>query len=101
MAHSPAFHLQSTMFIQINRVRAHQGGAVIIDNVFIFGSDDSEMRAERKPRPIGGSTAAFAAREMSANRIATSAIFAARIRCGSYVLKSSRIRPPSRMRSRG
>ena len=93
MANTPSFHLEPARFVQIDRIRADQRGAVIINNILVLGADDSESGAEGEYRPIGCGAAAFGIGKSSANGVASATVFAARIRRRPHVLKPSRVRP--------
>ena len=53
IAQTPALHFQLGGLVEIDRARADQGSAIIVDNVFLSRADDPESRAERELRPIG------------------------------------------------
>ena len=93
---SPSPHFQSARLVQVNRIRANQCGAVIVDNKFFLRANDSEPSTERKPRPIGGGAAAFALSEASSDGISPAAVFAAGICSGPHVFDAARIRPVPR-----
>ena len=54
MAHAPLPHGDAAGFVKIDRVRADQRAAVIIDDVAVRSADDLKPCSERKVRPIRG-----------------------------------------------
>src|SRR5258707_15432908 len=87
------------MFIKIDRIRADQCRAIIIDDVFVVSPNNLETCAEREPRPIRGCAAALATSQMGSDSVPASAVLSAGICRGSHVLKPSRVKPSSRNRT--
>lgn len=79
MSHTPMMHVAARAFIKVDRVRADECAAVIIDDVFLAGADDAKARAERKVRPIRGGTFDLTGGKALANGVATAATFGMRV----------------------
>src|SRR4029077_14330541 len=72
MTHAPTAHLETTRFVEIDRVASNKRGPVIIDDVLFGAADDSEPCAERIARPIGRG-----AHDTTAGKICTDRVMAA------------------------
>src|SRR5205085_11143895 len=66
--------------------------SVVVDDKFFARADDPESRAEREPRPIGRGADHVAARQISAERISSSAFFNTRVSGCSHIGHASEMR---------
>jgi hypothetical protein len=80
VANSPSSHFQSRSFVEIDRVRADKCCAVVVNNKFLFGLDDSKFGSEWKARPIRGGAADEVPGKVIADSIAPPSRFATAIR---------------------
>src|SRR6476619_7966639 len=72
VTHAPAFHFQSCRLVEVNCVGADQGGAVIIDHIFLGGLHNLESSSEGKARPVGRGAANLPVGKVFANGVAAS-----------------------------
>jgi hypothetical protein len=92
MANAPAFHLQTSWLVKVDRFRAHQRRAVIVNNEFLLRIDDSKSRAERVARPVGCGTDHVASGQIHAEGIATAAAFCLGVGGGADMVPSANVR---------
>jgi hypothetical protein len=92
MANTPAFHLQTSWLVKVDRFRPHQRRAVIVNNEFLLRIDDSKSGAERVTRPVGCGTDHVASGQIHAEGIATAAAFCLGVGGGADMVPSAHVR---------
>ena len=75
IAHAPAFHFELGRFVKVDRVRADEGRSIIVDDVLLPRTADSESRSEREPRPVRSRTHDVTSRQVRPERIFASTCF--------------------------
>src|SRR5205814_9315527 len=70
---APFFHFEPGRLVEVDRARANERSAVIVNDVFLIRVDEAESSAERKARPIGGGAHHVAAGQIDTERITPAA----------------------------
>lgn len=88
VSHAPPPHRQAISFVKIDRARAHERAAVIIDFKSFVGIDDAKSSAERETRPIRGGAKDIVSGKFDPNGIIPPASFGVRVRGSANLGKS-------------
>ena len=91
VADAPTAHLEPAGFVQVDRVGTDQRSTVIVDDIFVFGADDSEVCAQRETRPIGRGAHDMMASQASVQSIMPATSFGMSVGSGADMLHPARI----------
>ena len=74
-ANPPALHFEPGRFVEIDRGRADERSAVVVNDVFLACIDEAKTSAKRKMRPVGRCAYDVAPGQINTEGIATASSF--------------------------
>jgi len=86
MTDAPLFHGETVCLVKIDRVGPNQSRSIIVDDVLLVCTGDSEMCPEWKARPIGRGAHHVVARKAVSDSVTRSASLGMCIGSGSHAL---------------